>query len=71
MVRPVRFAADQVIKGGRTDAAAKAAASHTGSLTGSDAVLDAAFKRAGVLRVDSMSESWVNICCNVDALLFR
>eukprot|EP00438_Fugacium_kawagutii_P015503 Skav201351 [mRNA] locus=scaffold2643:69267:73622:+ [translate_table: standard] len=46
-----------VIKGGRTDAAAKAAASHTGSLTGSDAVLDAAFKRAGVLRVDSMSDS--------------
>lgn len=45
-----------VIKGGRTDAAAKAAASHTGSLTGSDAVLDAAFKRAGVLRVDSMSD---------------
>lgn len=39
-----------VIKGGRTDAAAKAAASHTGSLTGSDAVLDAAFKRAGVSR---------------------
>ena len=45
-----------VIKGGRTDAAAKAAASHTGSLTGSDAVLDAAFKRAGVLRVENMSD---------------
>ena len=42
-----------VIKGGRTAAAAKAAQSHTGSLTGSDLVLDAAFKRAGVLRVDS------------------
>jgi acetyltransferase len=40
-----------VIKAGRTNAAAKAAASHTGSLTGSDAVLDAAFKRCGVLRV--------------------
>jgi acetyltransferase len=45
-----------VIKAGRTAAAAKAAASHTGSLTGSDDVLDAAFQRAGVLRVKSISE---------------
>ncbi|MGN6554342.1 MAG: acetate--CoA ligase family protein, partial [Verrucomicrobiota bacterium] len=45
-----------VIKPGRTEAAAKAAASHTGSLTGSDEVLQAAFQRAGVLRVDSISE---------------
>jgi acetyltransferase len=45
-----------VIKPGRTVQAAKAAASHTGSLTGSDDVLDAAFRRAGVLRVDSISE---------------
>ena len=45
-----------VIKAGRTAAAAKAAASHTGSLTGSDDVLDAAFQRAGVLRVNSISE---------------
>ena len=45
-----------VIKPGRTAEAAKAAASHTGSLTGSDDVLDAAFRRAGVLRVDKISE---------------
>ncbi|MFM6155193.1 MAG: acetyl CoA synthetase subunit alpha, partial [Sphaerospermopsis kisseleviana] len=45
-----------VIKAGRTAAAAKAAASHTGSLAGSDAVVDAAFRRCGVLRVDSISD---------------
>ncbi len=45
-----------VIKVGRTAAAAKAAASHTGALTGSDDVLDAAFRRVGVLRVDSIEE---------------
>ncbi|NBC85099.1 MAG: GNAT family N-acetyltransferase [Bacteroidetes bacterium] len=45
-----------VIKAGRTQAAAKAAASHTGTLAGSDAVLDAAFRRTGVLRVDRIND---------------
>ncbi len=45
-----------IIKAGRTQAAAEAAASHTGSLTGSDDVLEAAFNRSGVLRVDRISE---------------
>ncbi|HEX7362598.1 MAG TPA: bifunctional acetate--CoA ligase family protein/GNAT family N-acetyltransferase [Bryobacteraceae bacterium] len=45
-----------VIKAGRTELAAKAAASHTGSLVGSDAVLDAAFRRVGVLRIDELGD---------------
>ena len=45
-----------VIKAGRSEAAARATVSHTGSLAGSDAVLDAAFRRCGVLRVKTMAD---------------
>jgi len=45
-----------VIKAGRTEEAAQAAASHTGSLAGSDEVLEAAFRRSGVLRVNTIAD---------------
>lgn len=45
-----------VIKAGRSAAGAHAAASHTGALAGSDAVYDAAIRRAGMLRVKEVRE---------------
>ncbi|MFY9644804.1 MAG: bifunctional acetate--CoA ligase family protein/GNAT family N-acetyltransferase, partial [Terriglobales bacterium] len=45
-----------VIKAGSSEAASRAAASHTGALTGSDEVLEAAFRRSGVLRVHSIAD---------------
>ena len=45
-----------VIKGGRHVEAARAAESHTGALASSDAVYDAAFRRAGMLRVHNLDE---------------
>jgi acetyltransferase len=45
-----------VVKSGRMATGARAAATHTGALAGSDAVYDAAFRRAGVLRVSDLRE---------------
>jgi len=44
------------IKSGRTLAGASAAASHTGSLAGSDETCDAAFKQAGIIRCDDIEQ---------------
>ncbi|AIF68459.1 CoA-binding protein [Palaeococcus pacificus DY20341] len=45
-----------VLKSGRTEAGAKAAASHTGSLAGSYAIYEAAFEQTGVLNAKSMRQ---------------
>jgi len=45
-----------LLKGGRSDAGARAVSSHTGSLAGSHAAYQAAFKQAGVIEVDSFAE---------------
>ncbi|HVP92363.1 MAG TPA: bifunctional acetate--CoA ligase family protein/GNAT family N-acetyltransferase [Acidobacteriota bacterium] len=45
-----------VVKAGKYSESAKAAASHTGSLTGEDMIYDAAFKRAGIVRVDEIED---------------
>jgi acetyltransferase len=45
-----------VIKSGRTSAGAKAAASHTGALAGTEGVYDAIFQQSGIIRVDSIDE---------------
>jgi len=45
-----------VVKAGRAGNGIKAAASHTGALAGSDIVFDAAIRRAGMLRVDTLQD---------------
>jgi acetyltransferase len=45
-----------VVKSGKFSESAKAAASHTGSLSGEDDIYDAAFKRAGIVRVEEIAD---------------
>ncbi len=45
-----------VLKPGRTEAAARAISSHSGALSGSDSIYDAAFKKAGAIRVETSIE---------------
>ncbi len=47
-----------VIKSGRSKRGAQAAASHTGSLAGLDAIFDAVMKQCGALRADSLEEAF-------------
>lgn len=45
-----------ILKAGKSKDGTKAAMSHTGTLAGNDAAFDAAFKRAGCVRVDTISQ---------------
>lgn len=45
-----------VVKGGRTSAGSRAAASHTGALATAEVALEALFKQAGIIRVDALEE---------------
>jgi acyl-CoA synthetase (NDP forming) len=56
-----------VIKGGATKGSAKAAKSHTATLAGSDVIYEAAFRQAGVIRVEDDDE----LCDVVTALLYQ
>jgi acetyltransferase len=48
-----------MVKAGRSSEGQRAAASHTGALAGSDAVIEAAIRRAGMLRVDTLQDLFV------------
>jgi acetyltransferase len=47
-----------ILKPGKSEQAARASASHTSSLTGSDYIYESAFKQVGVIRVNTWQEFW-------------
>ena len=47
-----------ILKPGRTEAAARAVASHTGSLAGDDQVWDTVFRQAGIIRISNWRDFW-------------
>lgn len=50
-----------VLKAGRSEKAQKAIASHTGSLAGSDEIMDIAFEKAGIIRAESLKDFFILI----------
>jgi acetate---CoA ligase (ADP-forming) len=62
LIETLKIAAEKkpvvVIKSGKSKRGAQAAASHTGSLAGSDAIFDAVMKQCGVLRAESLEEAF-------------
>jgi acetate---CoA ligase (ADP-forming) len=62
LIETLKIAAEKkpvvVIKSGKSKRGAQAAASHTGSLAGSDAIFDAVMKQCGVLRAEGLEEAF-------------
>jgi acetyl coenzyme A synthetase (ADP forming)-like protein len=62
LIEMLKIAAEKkpvvVIKSGKSKRGAQAAASHTGSLAGSDAIFDAVMKQCGVLRAEGLEEAF-------------
>jgi acyl-CoA synthetase (NDP forming) len=60
LVQALQKAADAkpviMLKGGRTEAGTKAAASHTGALAGSNVIWESLFRQLGIMQVDDMDE---------------
>lgn len=76
MVRAAQMALEAekpvlLIKSGRNEVAARAAASHTGALVGSDRVYDSLFKQKGIIRVESIEELTATLSVLVSGKLPR